>query len=100
MNLFAIQDKTNRIIYITKERWRHILHDHPEMSDKIEYVMETLTKPLIITESENNQNVKYYYRHYKNINLKEKYLIVITKYLNGKGFIITSFYVNRIVGIK
>lgn len=96
MRLFEVTDKSGRTIYITRERWSHIASEHPAIADKVEEIKESLTSPLTIRESNNDPNVRLYYRYYKNIKLKEKYLLVVAKYLNGEGFIITSYYVNKI----
>lgn len=99
MMFIEIKDKTGRIIYITKERWKHIVRSHPILGDKIWEIKNTLEKPLLITKGD-NENTRYYYRYYKYIQQKERFLIVVVKYLNGKGFILTSFYVDRVIGIK
>ncbi len=30
----------------------------------------------------------------------ERYLLVAVKYLNGEGFVITSFFTNKITGLR
>lgn len=100
MRLFEIKDKSGRKIYITNERWSHIASEHPAVADRIEEIKETLVQPLTIRRSEHDPNVKFYYRYYKNIKLKAKYLLVMVKYLNSEGFVITSFYTDKIKGEK
>ena len=34
--IFEIKDKTGRKIYLTKERWKHICEEHPDVSDNLE----------------------------------------------------------------
>ncbi|HLC56454.1 MAG TPA: PBECR2 nuclease fold domain-containing protein [Candidatus Nanoarchaeia archaeon] len=92
MNIFALKDKTGRMIILSMERWKHILK-HPEMSDKLEEIKECLINPDVVIESRTDKNVRIYYRYNKNI---KEYLLVSVKYLNGKGFIITSFYTDKI----
>ena len=94
--IFEIQDKTGRRIHLTMERWKHILNEHPILFDQIENIEQTLITPLTFVESTSSENVKYYYRYYKNIKLKAKCLLVVVKYLNGDGFVIISFYVDII----
>lgn len=91
--LFEIEDKTGRKIYLTRERWKHLVIEHPLLSGKIEDIKETIIQPLIIKQSKYDKEVRFYYRHYKD---KKIYLLVAVKYLNGKGFIITSFYVKNL----
>ena len=92
MKIFKIKDKTDRGIYLTNERWKHI-QKHPAMSDKLENIKETLQNPNTIESFEFDLKVKFYYRYYKE---RKEYLFVSVKYLNGNGFIITSFFTDKI----
>ena len=92
-NIFEVKDKTGRIIYLSGERWKHIIVEHPSLANKIDDIKDTIVKPLIINQSKYRKNVQYYYKYYKD---KKLYLMAIVKYLNGKGFIMTSFYVKNI----
>ena len=56
---------------------------------------ETLLRPLLIQPDENDSAVHLYYRYYKEY-LPNSYLLVVAKYLNGEGFIITSFQTDKI----
>ena len=95
MNVIEIIDKTKRTIFLSEERYKHIVK-HEEMQNKLEWVKETLENPIKIATYFPEENVKYYYRYYKEITLKAKYLRVIVKYLNGKGFIITAYFVEHL----
>ena len=90
--IFEIKDRTERIIYLTGERWKHIV-EHPEMSGQIEQIKETLIHPDIINKDEFEPDIQYYYKYYKE---RKEYLFIMVKYLNGEGFIITSFYTDKI----
>lgn len=93
--LFEIADKSKRLIYLTKERWQHILK-HPDMHDQLEIIIAILQQPIkIIPLSWDSQTV-YYYGYFKNRNSKAKYLRVIVKYLNGEGFIVTAYFVEAL----
>ena len=92
MYIFKIKDKSERTIYLHNKDWKHITHDHPNITN-IEEIISTLIAPTKITQSENDKNVKWYYKLNKN---KKKYFMVSVKYLNGKGFIITAFYTTNI----
>lgn len=100
MTIFEIIDKTGRYIRLSKERWAHITYHHPEFSDQIKEIKEILKYPITITESDDDPNVRYYYKYYKNLKSKSRYMLVAVKYLNGNGFIITSYYTNKIKGQK
>ncbi len=92
-NIFEIKDKTGRSIHLSKERWSHICNEHPSLCSKIEEIKSTLFKPLIIKQSKYDENVKFYYNFIKE---KKRYLLVSVKYLNGSGFVVTSFYTKKL----
>ena len=89
--IFEIRDKSGRNIHLSDERWTHI-QKHPEMSGNIEQIKETLVKPTLIIPQDYDPNVRFYFRFYKDM---KKFLFVSVKYLNGDGFIITSFYTDK-----
>ena len=95
MRVFEVKDKSGRKIYLTDERWKHILK-HPEMQDKlaIERIKESLLNPVKIIDVD--EDVRYYYKHYKDIRSKARYLRTIVKYLNEEGFIISSYFIEKI----
>ena len=63
----------------------------------MEEIKQALLKPIKIIESDRDNNVRYYFI-YKN--QRKQYLKVAVKYLNGEGFVITSFFTNKITGLK
>ena len=94
--IFEVIDKTGRILRMTDYNWRHIVKRHPEVASQKEKIIETLEKPDKITDSLDDEEVKYYYKFYKNLPSPYKFMRVITKYLNGNGFIISSHFVKTI----
>jgi len=85
--------KKGKNIYLTNERWKHICIEHPNISNNLEYIKKTIIGPLKISNSKYDENVKFYYNYMKD---KKSYLLVSVKYLNGEGFVITSFFTKRI----
>lgn len=94
--IFEIKDKSGRDIYLSKERWTHINQEHPEVSGYIEEIKETLKSPTKIKTYEYDGDIRYYYNYYKSRESPSKYLLIIVKYLNGDGFIITAYFVRNI----
>ena len=90
--VFTVTDKSGRVIRLTKERWQHI-QKHPGMSSQLEQIKDTLLHPDTITNVAYDPDVRFYYRYYKQ---RKEYLFISVKYLNGEGFIITSFYTDKI----
>ncbi len=94
--IFEVEDKSGRKIHLSKERWSHINEEHPEVAPYLEEIKETLKNPVKITTYEFDENIKYYYKYLKERESDAKYLLVIVKYLNKHGFIITAYFVRHI----
>ena len=93
---FEIKDKTGRMLRMTDWNWRHIIKKHQEISSEKEKITETLEKPDKIALSLKDDMARYYYRHYKERNSPNKFMMVLVKYLNGEGFIISAYFVQKI----
>lgn len=94
--IFEIQDKSGRKIHLSKEQWKHITSPsspHAYMANYLGEVKETLLKPDKVSESAHEESKMLYYKYYK---INSKYLRVIVKYLNGKGYVITAYFVKNI----
>ena len=94
--VFIVSDRFERKIYLSEERWNHIIYEHPDVSEKLYEIEDIIKNPLIIITDEDDESVKYYYKYYKHMKQKAKYLMVAVRYLNGEGYIITSFYTDKI----
>ena len=97
--IFEITDKNEKKVHLSKERYKHILR-HPDMHDQLENIKITLQNPATIRYNEEDESVVYFYREFKDREPLERYLLVSVKYLNNEGFIITSFFTNKITGLK
>ena len=96
--LFEVHAITCKNIRTTKSYWKYIVEvKHPESFKNIEHqkaiemVKRTLEDPKIIIRERIDPSIYLYYRRF------DKYLIcVVTKHLNGDGYIITSYRTDRI----
>ena len=96
MNLiFEIIDKRGKKVRLTKEQWSKIRKKHPEVENE-ELIKETLENPTKITYLNYDESVYKFYRYYKKRTYPEKFLMVLVKFLNGDGFIITAYYMDKI----
>ncbi|MBI1972525.1 hypothetical protein HYS50_00805 [Candidatus Woesearchaeota archaeon] len=95
-NLFEAIDKSGRMIRFPQKQWKHILQDHPEIAQHIEEIKIALQRPLKITTYSFDNQVRYYYTYIKQREGPAKYLLVIVKYLNGTGYIITAYFEKKI----
>jgi len=57
---------------------------------------ETLINPFAIKQTSDDLNLFLYYHHYKESFNNARYLLVVVRYLNGEGFVITIFATNKI----
>jgi len=92
--IFEIIDKTCRKIHLTHERLIHI-SEHKGMENYIEDIKEVIMKPDKIIPH-NHGDLYDYYKYFKHRKSHLKYLMVVVKYLNGKGFVLTAYFVPRI----
>jgi len=69
------------------------MFEHAGVGNNYSRIIDTLIQPLFIAKSNKDERVHNYHRKYKE---KERYLIVVVKYLNGEGYIITCHYSKRI----
>lgn len=91
--VFEIFDSSGRKIRLTATRWAHINQEHPEVAPFLGEVEETLRKPLKAVLFQDDQSICSYYKFLKR---KRRYLLVIVKYLNAHGFIITAYFARKI----
>lgn len=92
--IFETLDKSGRKIRLTKEQWSHISQRHPNIQELD--IKQTLENPLK-TIFADEMFVGIYYFYFKDIKRPAKYLKVIVKYLNGKGYVITSYFVKNML---
>ncbi len=98
--IFEVIDKTGRKIRLTNKTWKHI-KKHPHIDEnRLDNIINIIKDPPIVRYSEDDQNTKYLYKEFKDMPPEEKYLFISVKYLNGEGFAITSFFTNKITGLK
>lgn len=91
--VFETKDKTGRNIYLTDERLTHINLEHPEVAPYLKEFEATLKLPTKVTQYPYDKHTQYFYRYFKS---EGHYLLIIVKYLNGEGFIITAYFVGKI----
>ena len=94
--MISLKDINDRQIRLTNERLKHIETDHPEMSDQIAKISETLQFPDIIIRSNTDYEVELFYRHYKSTPVTEKYMCVAVKAKQNDPFILTAYFTDKI----
>ena len=94
--IFEVTDKTGRRIRLTKKQWSHILRRHKDMINYQKEIKETLKNPQQILHHPLDKQGRYYFTYIKHKQSQNKYLLVIVKYLNGEGFVITTYFKKNI----
>ncbi len=61
MNKWTLQDRYGNEIYLTEERWQHILESRPELGPYLDEVLETLR----LGRRKQDQMISNEYRYYK-----------------------------------
>lgn len=89
------KDYIGRNIRLTKNRLEHIL-TRAEMAEQEEKIRETLLTPDRIKKSKHDPDVLLYYKLYEKTPVTKKYLLVTVRVENGEGFILTSFFTDKI----
>jgi len=75
-------------IFLTEERWKHIVLRHPELENKLSLVLETITNPdeLYIDPTGVFHALKRLHGEVSD------YIVVIYHKEGGEGYIRTAFY--------
>lgn len=90
--LFRITCHFGKQIEISRSYWHVISHiKHPSIAARQSDIQETLQSPDEIRQSIKGNKVFLYYRRYGT-----RYLCVIARHQNGKGFIITVYTTKKI----
>ena len=74
-----IQDKSGNTIYLTDERWHHIIEFHPEMLGHQQHLIATIRTGKRIQDSL-DPSIYTYYRNFDNLEKGYNHLIVIVKF--------------------
>ena len=91
--VFEIIDKSGRNIKLTLKSWKHIMKRHSYMEKYVEQIKETLKIPDKITDRGYS---KQYYKGYKNLKSPNRFILVVVKYINDEGLVITAYQTDKI----
>ena len=86
-------DKFNRKITLSDERWKHITETHPELIDKLDVLKKTLEEPELIKRSVYDEKVILIYKYYEHI-YNGKYMCVVVTLDNG--LVVTAYITDKI----
>ncbi len=93
-NIFEMIDKTGRKIRLTDRQWGHMVKKHQYIEKYLDEIKEILRLPDKLVDYSLDKG--YYYRNYKYLKHPNRFILVIVRYLNGEGFVITAYLEQRI----
>jgi len=94
--MISVNSKNNRLIRLTDERIKHIFNNHPEISNALPWVIETIKDPDKILLGDFNELLAIK-RYPKTPVTFDKYLTVVYKETNDfDGFILTAYFCRKV----
>jgi hypothetical protein len=89
------KSKLGRKIRVSQNYWDYIIRvKHAELEGLETEIKEALRSPIEVRKSKKDPSVYLYYHPFGN-----KFISVVTKHLNGEGFIITAYLTRRISSV-
>ena len=84
-----------KIIRLTEVQWLHAVFFHPEIEGEQEKMKEVLKNPEIVVIGA-TEDTKICYKFYPLTPVAPKYLAIVVKILDREGFIVTSYFTERV----
>ncbi|MEK6545983.1 MAG: PBECR2 nuclease fold domain-containing protein [Nitrospinota bacterium] len=84
-------------VHLTKERWEHIINEHPVVKSYLKEIEETISFPDVIMKSKYDKEILLYYRFYENI-FGGKFIIVVVKHTEERNFVLTAYITDKVKG--
>ena len=92
-----IQGVLKTKVHLTKERWEHIINEHPVVRPYLKEIEKAMILPDIIMESRYDKEILLYYKFYENI-FKGKFIMVVVKHSEERNFILTAYITDKVKG--
>jgi len=90
--LFDITDIFGKHVRTTREYWMKIKKDkHQELIFEKQEAVDTLVKPDEVYRSVRDEYIKLFYKKFATTTL-----VVVVKYLNGDGFVVTAYQTSKV----
>ena len=91
-------DERGNEVRLTDERLRHILRRHPEMAFQLHRFAETLASPDAVSPSRSSPAVQLYYRLYRDLRGRNRYICLVVTREADYPFILTAYLGRSIKG--
>lgn len=95
VSLLQATTPDGRALKLTNDGWRHISTVHPELRGELEKVNQTIMSPDLIKRG-NKADTFMFYKFFPRTIVSPKYLVLVIKYLNTEGTVLTGYFTERI----
>lgn len=95
-SIFEVQSKLGKRVRLTQVQWEHVTTRHRELRSQQASVRSTLQDPDFVLYSPSDDNYQYY-KFFPKTPVTEKHLLVVAKHLNDEGFVLTVFFLRKIM---
>lgn len=90
---FEVRTPSWKRIRSTTSHWEYILNfKHPDIKERLQDVVQSLTNPDEIRLSRVDPNIHLYYRSIR----LDRWIVAVIKILNGEGFLVTAYITGNI----
>ena len=90
--LFSVASILGKQIRTTETYWHDIItYKHPQLDGKLRDVELTLIDPDVIRKSQSDKDIYLYYKA-----VSGRILCVVVRHLNGDGFLITTYFTDKV----
>jgi len=79
MKRWSVRDRSGHEIYLTEERWEHVMSRHRELASRLNDVLDTIRLGRRQQEQRDPQTYKYY-RRYDDLPVPFNHIIVIVAF--------------------
>ena len=93
--IFEATTPNGRTLRLTNEGWSHICTVHPELKKELNKVKQTVKTPDLIKQG-NRADTFTFYKFFSKTIVSPKHLVLVIKYLNIEGFLLTGYFTERI----
>ena len=89
---FEVQTPLGFWVRTSEEYWQILLTKHPDLEFHLEFVLEALQNPVEVRLSQRDPSIFLFYTLIR----ERRWVVAVTRRLNGDGFLITSYQTNAI----
>jgi hypothetical protein len=93
--IFETTTPNGKMLRLTNEGWDHICTVHPELKKELNKMKQAMKTPDLIKQG-NRADTLMLYKFFSKTIVSPKHLVLVIKYFNTEGFVITGYFTERI----